>query len=145
MGRRLPLLRERAGALRGGAAEALRLAEELAGTPPHAGRPCWVHGDLYARHLLVDEARKVTGVIDWGDVHLGDPALDLSVAISFLPPSARPEFQAACGPIEAHTWRRARFRALFYGIMLTHYGDQTGDAEIRATGEYSLSSALAAD
>ena len=88
MRRRLTMLRERATAAGALAEQAMRLAEELAETPRHSGRPCWVHGDLYARHLLLDETRLPSGVIDWGDVHLGDPALDLSVAISFLPPAA---------------------------------------------------------
>jgi aminoglycoside phosphotransferase (APT) family kinase protein len=56
---------------------------------------CWVHGDLYARHLLVDDQRGLCGVIDWGDVHLGEPALDLMIAFSFLPPAARGAFREA--------------------------------------------------
>jgi len=39
--------------------------------------PALVHGDLAAEHLLVDdEARKLLGVIDWGDAAIGDPASD---------------------------------------------------------------------
>ena len=45
-------------------------------------------GDLYVRHLLLNELCELTGVIDWGDVHLGDPAVDLMIAYSFLPLSA---------------------------------------------------------
>ncbi|MCH7839494.1 MAG: phosphotransferase [Planctomycetes bacterium] len=37
-----------------------------------------VHRDLYARHMLVDDDGRPCGVIDWGDVHVGDPAIDLS-------------------------------------------------------------------
>ena len=39
--------------------------------------PVFVHGDLYSRHLLVDDAGRPCGVIDWGDCHVGDPAVDL--------------------------------------------------------------------
>ena len=67
----------------------LRIAEELAQTPSSDAPLCWVHGDLYARHLLLDDHKKLCGVIDWGDVHLGDRALDLSIAYSFLPAEAR--------------------------------------------------------
>ncbi|WP_112238942.1 phosphotransferase [Kribbella monticola] len=35
-----------------------------------------VHGDLGPDHLRVHEGR-VTGVIDWTDAHIGDPAMDL--------------------------------------------------------------------
>ncbi len=135
-------------ALCGHDADALSvLADRLARTPPHAGLSCWVHGDLYARHLLVNDATKtLCGVIDWGDVHAGDPALDLSLAFSFLPPDARPAFRAAySGPINKDVWDRARFRALFYGAILTLYGTEIGDDALRAAGVYALRSAAAAD
>jgi aminoglycoside phosphotransferase (APT) family kinase protein len=114
----------------------------LAETPPLAGPTCWVHGDLYARHVLVDEHYRFSGVIDWGDVHLGDPALDLSIAFSFLPARARAAFRAAYGMIDDATWDRARFRALHYGAVLTPYGADIGDEAIRAAGEYALRAAM---
>lgn len=36
-----------------------------------------VHGDLVCEHLLIDPAGSMVGVIDFGDVALGDPAQDL--------------------------------------------------------------------
>jgi Ser/Thr protein kinase RdoA (MazF antagonist) len=49
-----------------------------------------VHGDLYARHVLVDERGALSGVIDWGDIHLGDPAIDLAIAHLVLRPGSSP-------------------------------------------------------
>lgn len=44
-----------------------------------AGTPCLVHNDLAAEHILCDPiAGSVTGVIDWSDVAIGDPAADLA-------------------------------------------------------------------
>jgi aminoglycoside phosphotransferase (APT) family kinase protein len=117
------------------------LVERLAAAPAWAGPTCWVHGDLYARHLLVDDQRRLCGVIDWGDVHLGPPALDLMIAFSFLPPAGRGAFREAYGPIDAATWDRARWRALHYGMSLLEYGTDIGDAALRAAGEYALRSA----
>ncbi len=37
-----------------------------------------VHGDLYAGHLLVDKQGGVTGIIDWTEAKLGDPAVDFA-------------------------------------------------------------------
>lgn len=119
----------------------VRLVESLASAPPNPGLPCWVHGDLYARHLLIDDSRQLGGVIDWGDVHLGDPALDLSIAFSFLPPSARDAFRLDYGSIADSTWARARFRALHYGVLLLAYGHDIGDTAIAAAGSYALRSA----
>ncbi|WP_242154476.1 phosphotransferase family protein [Sphingomonas sp. BAUL-RG-20F-R05-02] len=43
--------------------------------PPHLAI---VHGDLVCEHLLIDSARSsLAGIIDFGDVALGDPAQDL--------------------------------------------------------------------
>lgn len=119
----------------------LALAQELSGAPGHSGPTCFVHGDLYIRHLLLDEALRLTGVIDWGDVHLGDPAIDLMIAYSFLPVSARGDFEAAYGTIDRHTKARAHFRALFYGAVLLEYGTDVGDAALQAAGVYALYSA----
>jgi aminoglycoside phosphotransferase (APT) family kinase protein len=46
--------------------------------PPHPDRPCLLHGDLSADHLLIDPTGKVSGLIDWTDAFLGDPAYDLA-------------------------------------------------------------------
>ncbi|OJT25620.1 hypothetical protein BO221_07050 [Archangium sp. Cb G35] len=106
----------------------------LVDTPRWERRACWVHGDLYARHLLVDEHHTVTGVFDWGDVHLGDPAIDLTLAFTFLPPEARGVFREAYGDIDEATWDRARFRAFHYGVALVLYGDAEGDEAIARVG-----------
>jgi aminoglycoside phosphotransferase (APT) family kinase protein len=123
----------------------IALVKRLAAdTPPWGGKERrWVHGDLYARHLLVNGDRRLCGVIDWGDLHLGDRAVDLGIAFSFLPPNARAAFRAAYDagadvPIDEATWDRARFRALHYGAVLVLYGAEVGDAAIRAAGEYAL-------
>lgn len=86
-----------------------------------------VHGDLYGRHLLVDERGQLSGVIDWGDVHMGDAALDLALAFSFLPPEAHAEFRAAYGGPHEGCWARARFRAVHHSAVLLAAGAASGD------------------
>jgi aminoglycoside phosphotransferase (APT) family kinase protein len=113
-------------------------AQRLRAAPPWPRAGCWVHGDLYAAQILVDDLGRLTGVIDWGDVHLGDPALDISVAFTLLPPSARDAFRQAYGPIDAGAWDRARLRAIHYGVVLLHYGRTTGDESIAAAGRIAL-------
>src|SRR5919199_2315777 len=141
--RRAPQLKARllANAARLPAQDVRALTALVDGLAAHSGRvqqSCWVHGDLYARHLLVDEGAALTGVIDWGDVHVGDRALDLSIAFSFLPPAARYTFRQAYGEIDEATWVRARFRALHYGAILVEYGANSADPAIKALGEYAL-------
>lgn len=36
-----------------------------------------VHGDLYVGHVMVEANGRVTGMIDWTEARLGDPAIDL--------------------------------------------------------------------
>ena len=37
-----------------------------------------IHGDLYAGHVLVDAAGRVSGMIDWSEARVDDPAIDMS-------------------------------------------------------------------
>jgi aminoglycoside phosphotransferase (APT) family kinase protein len=99
--------------------------------PPADAPPVLLHGDLYARHLLLDDAGDLTGVLDWGDVCLGDRALDLSVVYSFLPPAAHAAFWSAYGETSETTRRRAHFLALTrYGINLLAYALDVGDTAL---------------
>ncbi len=116
----------------------LAFAHELSEALAHPGPTCFVHGDLYVRHLLLNEAFVLSGVIDWGDVHLGDPAVDLMIAYSFLPLSARAGFEAAYGAIDAHAKARAHFRALYYGAVLLEYGIDVGDTALQKAGIYAM-------
>lgn len=147
---RVPLLLERLVAIEphepevAQAGTAIRAAiMTLSETPPWPGPLRWSHGDLYARHILIGDGRRVCGVIDWGDVHLGDPAIDLSIACSFLPAAAHPVFRAAYGAMDDDTWSRARYRAIFYGVTLVYYGRQIADAAIVEAGRAALRFALA--
>lgn len=95
-----------------------------------AGAGAVVHGDLYARHLLLDDRRQLCGVIDWGDVHAGDPAGDLALAATFLGSAEREPFWEQYGPVSAETWSVARFKGLMYVVALGLYGADIGDDDL---------------
>lgn len=97
-----------------------------------------VHGDFYVRHLLVDEKHQLSGVIDWGDIHLGDPAIDLSIAHSFLPKAAHANFIKAYGEVSEATWALARLRAIYSSTLLVLFGHHSGDPNILREGLRSL-------
>jgi aminoglycoside phosphotransferase (APT) family kinase protein len=67
--------------------------------------PVWVHGDLDSRNLLVERGR-LSAVIDWGCLGVGDPACDVAVAWKVLSDEARPVFRVALSSDDA-TWARA--------------------------------------
>ena len=101
-----------------------------------------VHGDLYGRHILVDDAKHVCGIIDWGDVHRGDPAADIAVAFESFSPAARDAFLAGYGEVSERAWMSARYRALYHSAMVAHYGLNVGDDEMLRLGLAGLSSCL---
>ena len=95
-----------------------------------------VHGDLHVRHLLVDDRARPAGIIDWDDLCLADPAIDLPLFWSFLPPEGRPAFREAYGPVADAQLLRARVLALFLCAALAAYGNQErmGNLEREAIG-----------
>jgi aminoglycoside phosphotransferase (APT) family kinase protein len=88
---------------------------------PPLGTPVLVHGDLHVRHLLVDDGGRVSGVIDWGDVCLADPAVDLAVGFAAFAGPARTAFLAAYGPVDAERELRARALAVRLSALLAGY------------------------
>ncbi len=76
--------------------------DELLDTPTWIGRPQWIHGDLHPANIVVDSGL-ITAVLDFGDLTVGDPATDLSVAWMMLPPEHRPR---SAPPPEQTTTRR---------------------------------------
>lgn len=106
-------------------------------TPPQ--RPCGLcHGDLYARHLIVDTTKQLTGLIDWGDVHLGDPAVDLAIVYSFLPPETQPIFWQVYGAVSEQTQLMAQFRALYHSLMLLNYSADIHDQALSYEAKQAL-------
>jgi aminoglycoside phosphotransferase (APT) family kinase protein len=89
-------------------------ARGLAAPVPSQRR--WVHGDLHARNLVVDDG-ELRAVIDWGDLAGGDPAVDLSVLWTVLDPSEHSAFCEEYGPVEGDVHARARGWALAFAVI----------------------------
>lgn len=91
-----------------------------------------VHGDLGPAHILVQHNR-LSGVIDWTDAHVGDPALDLS----WLLHATSTDFAAAL--LEAYgstPWLRAHSLS-WHQLGPWHevlYGVRTGSDELVLSG-----------
>jgi aminoglycoside phosphotransferase (APT) family kinase protein len=87
-----------------------------------AGPPGWVHGDLMPGNLLTVDNR-LSAVIDFGTVGVGDPACDLIVAWNLLPAEARNLYRDAL-QVDDAAWARGRGRALSMAlIQLPYYKD----------------------
>ncbi|MGC1854677.1 MAG: phosphotransferase [Candidatus Aquirickettsiella sp.] len=95
---------------------------------------CFVHGDLYSRHLLIDSQKNISGIIDWGDIHIGNAAVDLALAHSFLPPESLSEFKDIYGVIDDETWRLSKFRAIYNSVRDVVYGHDIKDNKLVEEG-----------
>jgi aminoglycoside phosphotransferase (APT) family kinase protein len=78
--------------------------------PAWARSPVWVHGDPAPGNLLVRDGR-LSAVIDFGTLAVGDPAVDLIGAWTLLDPRGRDLFRSALD-IDDATWARGRAWAL---------------------------------
>jgi aminoglycoside phosphotransferase (APT) family kinase protein len=108
----------------------LRRYVEKTGPIPLSEKRCLVHGDLHIRNIVIDQRHKVSGVIDWGDVHIGDPAVDLSIVYSFLPGRAHAEFFSIYGEVGDATKALAKWKATFTTVSLLMYGHDQQNADI---------------
>jgi aminoglycoside phosphotransferase (APT) family kinase protein len=97
----------------------------------------WIHGDLHARNVLSVEGR-LAGVIDWGDMTCGDPAIDLACLWMLLPDAAARDVARRTYAIASDAlWARARGWAVLFGIMLLDTG-MAGNARNAAMGAQTL-------
>lgn len=109
------------------------IVEELTAEVPgkSADPEVFLHGDLYSRHLLIDDEGNLSGVIDWGDCCTGEVALDLAVAYSWLGPAAREVFFREYGEVRDSIRQRARRRALAnHGVSLLCFACHDGNATL---------------
>ena len=93
--------------------------EAALATPAWDGPPVWIHGDLQPGNLLAVGGR-LTAVIDFGALGVGDPACDLMVAWNLFSPETRDTFRATLSVDDA-TWARGRGWALSVGLVALPY------------------------
>lgn len=93
--------------------------ESALSVTPWNGPPVWHHGDLDARNWLVRDKR-ISGVIDWGMMGIGDPACDVMVAWKLHSPEARDVFLDATRTDDA-TLARARGWVVSQAVAILAY------------------------
>ncbi|MFJ9338307.1 aminoglycoside phosphotransferase family protein [Streptomyces sp. NPDC101733] len=97
---------------------ATALWEEVLRLPQWQGDPVWVHSDLLPGNLLGHRGR-LSAVIDFGALGVGDPACDMMAAWSLLTAETRHLFREAVDVDDA-TWARGRGWALCFGLTAAH-------------------------
>ena len=90
----------------------------------------WIHGDLDARNLLVRNGR-LSAVLDFGCLGVGDPACDVMVAWKLLDTEARSVFRSTLDVDDA-TWARSRGWAVSQAVVaLAYYTLETNAVLVR--------------
>jgi len=85
-----------------------------------------------------DAQKQLAGVIDWDDVHLGDPAIHLMAAHLVLPPEVHAAFLQSYGPVDQRTWEVAKDRALLHAVLVIDHGQKTAADDLRHAGWMAL-------
>ena len=96
--------------------------------PAWQGPPVWVHGDLLPGNLLVKQGR-LSAVIDFAGLGVGDPACDLMIAWNLFTAETRGAFRAALAVDDA-TWARGRGWALSQALIFIPYYLDTNPAGV---------------
>jgi aminoglycoside phosphotransferase (APT) family kinase protein len=78
--------------------------------------PVWVHGDVSAGNLLVQEG-KLCAVIDFGQLAIGDPACDLTIAWVLFRGESREIFRNAL-KLDDSTWERGCAWTLWKALIV---------------------------
>jgi aminoglycoside phosphotransferase (APT) family kinase protein len=106
---------------------ALELWDRAMRAPEWTGARVWIHADLDRRNVLVRDGR-LTGVLDWGGLGLGDPAVDVMVAWKLVAREERDRFRELLDVDDA-TWLRAQGWVVSQALIaLGYYTPETNPA-----------------
>jgi aminoglycoside phosphotransferase (APT) family kinase protein len=106
---------------------ALELWDRAMRAPEWTGARVWIHADLDRRNVLVRDGR-LTGVLDWGGLGLGDPAVDVMVAWKLVAREERDRLRALLDVDDA-TWLRAQGWVVSQALIaLGYYTPETNPA-----------------
>jgi aminoglycoside phosphotransferase (APT) family kinase protein len=90
--------------------------------------PVWIHGDIAVGNLLVQDGR-LSAVIDFGQLAVGDPSCDTTIAWTFFSGASRDVFCAELD-VDASTWMRGRGWGLWKALLQlrAHRDNNLGEA-----------------
>ena len=109
------------------------------------GAASLVHSDLWAEHILVDSrSGRVSGIIDWGDAVIGDPAIDFACLYAWYGESWLENVLAHyTGKLDAEVISRSRYLATCVAIHCITLGRDLGRVQWVEAGYAALQLVLA--
>ena len=111
----------------------LRSWEESLNAPVWDGEEVWVHGDLLPGNLLFVDGR-LSAVIDFGCLNVGDPACDLQPAWNVFAGDSRTRYRIEL-QVDDASWLRGRGWALCQAVVALPYYWDTNPGMIRQASQ----------
>ena len=103
----------------------------------------FLHGDLYSRHVIVNPATLMPiGLIDWGDVHIGHPGIDLAVGMIFNEDVYK-IFLQAYGKVGDETISILLFHSFCHAMSFLPYAYEQNKTPLKKWGAMVLARAMA--
>ncbi|MCX7116435.1 MAG: aminoglycoside phosphotransferase family protein [Legionellales bacterium] len=121
---------------------ALAAWEDALQVPRWSGSPVWIHGDLMPGNLLIENNR-LSAVIDFSCLGVGDPASDLITAWNLLPAQAREIFRKEL-QVDDATWARGKGWALSMALIQLPYYEYTNPV-MAANARHTINEVLSND
>jgi len=117
---------------------------DLVSGPEFGADLVWVHGDMHPLNMLV-RSKRLSGVIDFGDLCAGDPATDFSVAwMLFSEETDRLAFRKLLTidghSVDVHSWKRAKAWALSFATAFL--ANSSDDPTMRRIGTITIKNVL---
>ena len=98
-----------------------------------------LHHDLATEHILATPTGdRISGVIDWGDVWIGDPAMDFAGFAASYDAATLDALLRAYGPVDVGFRRRANWYARLGPFHLLYFGLHIGDPARIAEGHTAI-------
>lgn len=116
--------------------------EEALQAPQWDGQSVWIHGDLMPGNLLIKDNR-LSAVIDFSCLGVGDPASDLITAWNLLSASSRDTFRREL-KVDDATWARGRGWALSMALIQLPYYEHTNPV-MAANARYTINEVLSSN
>jgi aminoglycoside phosphotransferase (APT) family kinase protein len=111
--------------------------DALAASSPEFTR--WIHGDLHPANVLLTDDGRLAAILDFGDLCVGDPAVDLASSWLFFTGVGRARFRRTVDEAsvdDVDLWRRARGWALAISLGLMTESD--GTERMTSLGRHGL-------
>ncbi len=101
-----------------------------------------IHGDLYVGHVLVDAEERVTGMIDWSEARVDDPAIDMVSHLMVFGEAGLQkllrDYEAAGGRLWPRIAEQVAERMAAYPVGYAIFALETGDAGHLAAAKAQL-------